>query len=331
MPYLVWDSPRGRVVQELDRSVLIIGRDEVSDFRVPHATVALRHALVQVESDTVRLTDLGSQTGTRINGARLAPEMPSTLEPGDFIQVGGVVLGFFNTPPPKQPAPAASALRPAATGRPRAAAPPPQAALPPAPASSREFPWRLIALGLAFVLVAVVGAWLATLRPDGEQAPADRATDPTPPPAPPPATAEKDEPEEQAPERAPANSLPPQAFVAVKTCPDLLEVDQQSYYPVRLKDFDASRIEAVGSDGKLYTIARGRVTKVMDRIDLARRAALERSKLASDDADGRLALASWCARRFVGAEARRLVQEVLKLRPDDEAAKTLQAVLEKAE
>jgi hypothetical protein len=320
VPYLVWDSPRGRVVQELDRSVLIIGRDEVSDFRVPDATVAPRHALVQVEPDTVRLTDLGSMSGTRINGARLAPEMPSTLEPGDFIQVGGVVLGFFNAPPPKLAAPAVPR-------RPPAGAPPSRPAVPPAPPAARELPWKVIALGLAFVLVAVLGAWLATLGPDGEPAPVERtALEPTPPPeAPPPA--EKDEPEERAPERAPAGALPPQAFVAVQDWPDLLEVDKENYYPVRLNDFDASRVEAVGSDGKVYTLASGRVTKVMDRADLARRAALKRSKLAGDDADGRLALAEWCARRFVGAEARRLVQEVLKLRPDDEAARTLQARL----
>jgi hypothetical protein len=192
----------------------------------------------------------------------------------------------------------------------------------------------VIALGLAFVLVGVLGAWLATLGPNGDPASSERATEPLPPPAepaPPSVPGEENEPVAQAPERAPRNTLPPQAFVALKTCPDLLEVDQQNYYPVRLEDFDARRIEAVGSDGKLYTIASGRVTRVMDRADLARRAALERSKLAGDDADGRLALATWCARRFVGAEARRLVQEVLKLRPDDEAAKTLQAELENAE
>jgi len=321
VPYLVWDSPRGRVVQELDRAVLIIGRDEVSDFRVPDASVALRHALLQVEPDTVRLTDLGSQTGTRINGARLAPEMPSTLEPGDFIQIGGVVLGFFNTPPPK----------PAARPRPQAAARAQAPAAPSgAPVPAREFPWKVVALGLAFLLVAVLGAWLATLRSDREPATVELATEP-PPPTAPPASAEREEPRAKAPERAPAGSLPPQTFVAAKRCPDLLEVDRESYHPVRLLDFDTRRFEAVGADGKLYTIASGRVTKVMDRTDLARRAALKRGGLAPGDADGRLALADWCVRRFVQAEARRLVEQVLELRPNDEAARTLLSLLEAGE
>ncbi len=314
MPYLVWESPRGRVVRELDRSVLIIGRDEVSDFRVPDGTVAPRHALIQVGPDAVRLTDLGSPSGTRINGARLAPEMPSTLEPGDFIQVGTVVIGFVNAPPPKQRAP---------VQRPPAAAPPP-------PAPAREIPWKVIALGLAFVLVAALGAWLATLGRGGEPAAEEPTVEPTPAPEPPPATVEKKEPEKRAPERAPKGALPPQAFGGLETCPDLLEIDRESYYPVRLQDFDARRFEAIGSDGRLYTIAAGRVTKVMDRADLARRAALEHRKLAVDDVDGRLELAEWCFRRFVAIELLRLLEEVRKLRPDDETARSLQARLEKA-
>jgi hypothetical protein len=190
----------------------------------------------------------------------------------------------------------------------------------------------VIALALAFVLVAALGAWLATLRPAPvEPAPVEPATGPAPPPAPPPETAEKEEPQDRAPERAPAGSLPPPTFVSVELCPDLLEVDQQSYHPVRLLDYDATRVEAIGADGKLYTLASGRVTKVMDRADLARRAALKRDQLAPADADGRLALAGWCARRFVEAEARRLVKQVLALRPNDEAARALQAVLEESE
>lgn len=314
MPYLVWESPRGRVVRELDRSVLIIGRDEVSDFRVPDRTVAPRHALIQVQPGTVRLTDLGSPNGTRINGARLAPEMPSTLEPGDFIQVGTVVLGFFNAPPPKQRAP---------VRRPPAAAAPP-------PAPAREIPWKVIALGLAFVLVAALGAWLATLGRGGQPAAAKPAAEPAPEPPPAPVEVKKKEPQPATPERAPQGALPPQTFVALEICPDLLEVDRESYHPVRLEDFDSRRIEAIGSDGRLYTIASGRVTKVMDRADLARRAALEHRKLAADDADGRLALAEWCFRRFVAVELLQLLEEVRKLRPDDETARSLQARLEKA-
>jgi hypothetical protein len=176
----------------------------------------------------------------------------------------------------------------------------------------------------------VLGAWLATLRPDRAPEALGPAAEPAAPPAPP-AAAEQEEPQEKAPDRAPAGSLPPQTFVAAKRCPDLLEVDGESYFPVRLLDFDTRRFEAVGADGKLYTIASGRVTKVMDRVDLARRAAQKSAGLAPGDADGRLALADWCVRRFVQAEARRLVEQVLELRPNDEAARTLLSRLEEGE
>jgi pSer/pThr/pTyr-binding forkhead associated (FHA) protein len=344
VPYLVWDSPQGRIVRELDRSVLILGRDEVSDFRIADATVARRHALLQVEGASIRLTDLGSRSGTKINGARLAPDVPSTLEPGDFVHVGGVVLSFHLTPPP---AAAGVPLRPV-----RRAAP--------APAAAKEIPWRAVAFVLAFLFVVLLGAFLGVLlgrdelgpektaaeetaeqpapaEPETRPAPPSPLPERAPPPAPPEArekgeaTAEAAPATEKPPARAPAGALPPQVFASLKRCPDLLEVEHRSYYPVRVRDWNAAEVEAVGADGKLYAIPRGRVTRVLDRADLGRRVASKRARLAPDDADGRLALAGWCAPRFVRAEMRRLVEEVLRLRPGDEAAKKLQAALGEGE
>ena len=69
------------------------------------------------------------------------------------------------------------------------------------------------------------------------------------------------------------------------------------------------------------------VTRVDDRAELARRASGRAARLDPDDADGRLALATWCSRRQVRDEARRLVGEVLKLRPGDGPALALKATL----
>ncbi|MCK6461710.1 MAG: FHA domain-containing protein, partial [Planctomycetes bacterium] len=99
MPFLVWDSPAGRNVRELDRALVVIGRDAGSDLVLDDPTVSRRHALVQVEGATVKVTDLRTTAGTRINGARLAPDLPCTLDPGDFLQVGKVVLSFHAAPP----------------------------------------------------------------------------------------------------------------------------------------------------------------------------------------------------------------------------------------
>ena len=301
----------------------MIGRDPVSDFCLAEPTVAGRHAVVQVEDDQVKVTDLGSRNGTKINGARLAPDVPSTLEPGDFIHLGRVLLSFHLTPPPA----GAPSPRPPAKAK--------------AAAKAAEFPWKWVAIGIAFLFVGLLGAFVAlvVVKPDGTevaaQGPAPVAAPPPSPlpapernePAPPPAVQPAKERAEEQPERAAPGALPPQIFVSFKTCPDLIEVERKSYYPARLSDWNASTVEAIGADGKLYSIPAGRVTKIVDRADLSRRAALKRGQLAANDADGRLALAGWCARRFAGREVRQLVTEVLRLRPDDEAAKTLQALV----
>jgi pSer/pThr/pTyr-binding forkhead associated (FHA) protein len=117
VPFLVWETPRGRVVRELDRSLLVIGRDPVADVHLDEPTVSRRHALIEVGA-RVRLTDLGSSTGTKINGAVLRRDLASTLEAGDLLHVGAVALAFHerlpagHAPPPQQPA--APAPRPRA-------------------------------------------------------------------------------------------------------------------------------------------------------------------------------------------------------------------------
>jgi hypothetical protein len=100
MPCLVWESPQGRVIHDLDRSVLVIGRDAVSDIVVLEPAVSRRHALVQVMDDAVTVTDLGSTGGTKINGAKITPDLPSTLQQGDFITLGRVVLTYYRAQPP---------------------------------------------------------------------------------------------------------------------------------------------------------------------------------------------------------------------------------------
>jgi hypothetical protein len=116
----------------------------------------------------------------------------------------------------------------------------------------------------------------------------------------------------------------------VATCPELLELDGTRYAPAKLRSWDGTQVEAVGADGRLYVVARGRVTKIEDRADLARRAALLRGRLPAGATDERLELARWCARRFLAAEARALAQEVLRERPGDAGAQALLRALEGA-
>ncbi len=341
---LVWESPHGRVIHALDRAVLILGREEVSDIVVIEPAVSRRHALIQVDGNAVTVTDLGSSGGTKINGARLAPDLPSTLEPGDMIQVGRVTLVFHETEPP--PAPLALQAEPAAKTAVKARAAPARAKPQVRPVVAKATgaavgsdTWKWVALGSAFLAVGIGGALIAVLVTRSDEAPVDEmparveeerpvevVPEPTPDPIPDPV--DDEEPPELDPMRAPEGELPPQAFYSASDYPSLLEIDGKDYYPVQLGDWDVSRVPAVGGDGRTYTIPRRRVTKSENRLDLASRAARARASLDPDDADAQLALAQWCAKRYIKRETRLLAKRVLELRPGDEEAQRLLRLVE---
>jgi len=209
MAVLVWDGPHGRIVLELERRITVVGRDAaVSDLLLEDATVSRRHALVEVNGDLVKITDLGSTTGTRINGAALTAQMPSTVEPGDFVHFGQVVVTFHHTPPPAPVgSPAASASvtasvspqapthtaveKPASESRPPASrARPVTHATAHAPAHATAGTgdaarWKWVAIGIGGVLLLTVGVLVGVLvgRPGepqgdgGSSSPGEAAND----------------------------------------------------------------------------------------------------------------------------------------------------------
>jgi hypothetical protein len=328
MPFLVWDSPRGRVVYEITRSLSVLGRDAGCDLQLEETSVSRRHALVEMDGGRVRVTDLGSKGRTRINGADLTPDLPSTLEAGDFINLGRVTLTYHVTPPP-----------PAAQPKPERPAPPSRPAAP-APASTGASPvWKYVALGLAFVLVAVIGAVVALQLNARQpvqvvQIPGlDPEPEPDPEPAPPARVEREPEPEmppakvETGPSEAPAGMLPPAVHATIDLCPDLICMEGDLFFPVRLRDWDRQSVQALGSDGRLYRIDFAQVERIADRADLERRAAELRRKLPEGDVEGRLALAQWCAQRFIYAEARTLANEVMGMDPMRSEAKAILTAL----
>ncbi|MES1204951.1 MAG: sigma 54-interacting transcriptional regulator [Pseudomonadota bacterium] len=72
---------------------VVVGRATESDIQIDSAAVSRRHARLTVRSDSVRVADLGSRNGTRVNGERLVAER--TLSYGDIVTFGDVtsVLG----------------------------------------------------------------------------------------------------------------------------------------------------------------------------------------------------------------------------------------------
>ncbi|MCB8919659.1 MAG: FHA domain-containing protein [Ardenticatenaceae bacterium] len=69
---------------------MVLGRGSEADVILADGKVSRRHALIEQQGGTFRLSDLDSTNGTAVNGQRLSA--PVLLRPGDTIQLGDVVL-----------------------------------------------------------------------------------------------------------------------------------------------------------------------------------------------------------------------------------------------
>ena len=65
---------------------------DLSSFAGYQLGVSRRHALILHKDDRLYLQDLGSRNGTYLNRARLKPEEPEQLFPGDEIRLGKMAL-----------------------------------------------------------------------------------------------------------------------------------------------------------------------------------------------------------------------------------------------
>jgi FHA domain len=63
-----------------------VGRSSGAQVHLDDPLVSLKHAELQMEGGLFRIRDLGSRTGTRVNGAPVLPRQP--LEPTDEISIG---------------------------------------------------------------------------------------------------------------------------------------------------------------------------------------------------------------------------------------------------
>ena len=112
-------------------------------------TVAKKHAQIQRKPDGVYVEDLGSSSGTEVNGKKISQHGP--LQPGDSIAIAGYSLAVLDldsdtsaaAPAPIQvsapaPAPAATPAAAPVSPPPAAAAPAPQVAPEPSPPPSLD-------------------------------------------------------------------------------------------------------------------------------------------------------------------------------------------------
>lgn len=76
----------------------VIGRSRSADINIPLTTVSNNHALlIRRDEDKWMIKDLGSKNGTKVNGFMLDPQKRYIINPGDRIDMGGVIATI--TPP----------------------------------------------------------------------------------------------------------------------------------------------------------------------------------------------------------------------------------------
>ena len=90
LPWLVIiDGPEANQVYYLNNGNNRIGRDPSNDVCVKDPHMSRDHLIVQLENDKMLVSDLGSASGTSINGM---PINPQQLKPSDIIRIGETEL-----------------------------------------------------------------------------------------------------------------------------------------------------------------------------------------------------------------------------------------------
>jgi len=175
MKLVIEDEAGTRSVLPLAAGEVTVGRaPEGNRFRLPDRDVSRRHARFLLVNGVPFVEDVGSLTGTRVNGERITGRR--RLREGDLVEIGSYDLAVVPDDglaavagpgaPPPLPGPAAAPPPPAPprAAAPRALAPTPPAAAP-APPVAAPAPGRRAALVLAyaaaFVAALVVGALVA--------------------------------------------------------------------------------------------------------------------------------------------------------------------------
>jgi phage tail-like protein len=82
------------LVSVVSRPIWRIGRSPDSDLVLPAPEVLQYHAEVRLEAQGTVLTDLGSSTGTIVDGVRLLPNQPTLLNDGAAIAIGPYAIVY---------------------------------------------------------------------------------------------------------------------------------------------------------------------------------------------------------------------------------------------
>lgn len=74
----------------ITRPEFLIGRADECQLRPKSETVSRRHAAIELHDSKVLIRDLGSRTGTFVNGKLVAPQNDVELANGDTVKIGPI-------------------------------------------------------------------------------------------------------------------------------------------------------------------------------------------------------------------------------------------------
>src|SRR5437879_6163011 len=86
MKLIIEDDEGRKTVVPFVREEITIGRQEGNTIRLTERNVSRRHARLVRNNGSVLVEDLGSYNGIRINGEKIAGQVP--INDGDLIQIG---------------------------------------------------------------------------------------------------------------------------------------------------------------------------------------------------------------------------------------------------
>lgn len=97
--YLLVVMNNSSSVQHLPASgSIVLGRSSEVDISLNHESVTRRHATLEIDNGVMRIADLGSRNGTKVNGELITGFR--TVSSGDVIGVGDVTLVVHVSNPP---------------------------------------------------------------------------------------------------------------------------------------------------------------------------------------------------------------------------------------
>ncbi len=103
--------PARRAETPLARGVYLVGRSKTCQIRPKNRYVSRKHCAFIHKRQSLLIQDLGSRTGTYVNGERIEPSVALPLKDGDRIRVGKTRLLYLYANPMKYNSPPIRSLR----------------------------------------------------------------------------------------------------------------------------------------------------------------------------------------------------------------------------